>query len=231
MSCGPGSPGAGCQGPCSGPVATTGEEQDIGTAGWSAEMTLVDGEKAVERARDTSASGTGGQGMRRVALACGVRWLVDSRILPGAGPDGAIIEPEPSRAEPSRAEPSRAEPSRAEPSRAEPSRAEPSRAEPSRAEPSRAEPSRAEPSLSSCPPGRVMPRLSGSRSGRPPSSLPSAPLGAYSDPLPTDPPGAASPTGRGEPADGGGQATHPFGNETVAAAMRPGPSRRTRPAP
>ena len=149
MSCGPGSPGAGCQGPCSGPAEPTGEEQDIGTAGWSAEMTLVDGEKAVERARDTSASGTGGQGMRRVALACGVRWLVDSRILPGAGPDGAIIEPsraEPSRAEPSRAEPSRAEPSRAEPSRAEPSRAEPSRAEPSRAEPSRAEPSRAEPS-------------------------------------------------------------------------------------
>ena len=111
-------------------------------------MTLADGEKAVERARDTSANGAGGQGMRRVALACGVRGLVDSRILPGTGPDGAIIisRAEPSRAEPSRAEPSRAEPSRAEPSRAEPSRAEPSRAEPSRAEPSRAEPSRAEPS-------------------------------------------------------------------------------------
>ena len=111
-------------------------------------MTLADGEKAVERARDTSANGAGGQGMRRVALACGVRGLVDSRILPGTGPDGAIINSraEPSRAEPSRAEPSRAEPSRAEPSRAEPSRAEPSRAEPSRAEPSRAEPSRAEPS-------------------------------------------------------------------------------------
>ena len=148
MSCGPGSPGAGCPGVRSGPAEPTGEEQDIGTAGWSEEMTLVDGEKAVERARDTSANGAGGQVMRRVALASGVRGLVDSRILPGVGPGGAIINSraEPSRAEPSRAEPSRAEPSRAEPSRAEPSRAEPSRAEPSRAEPSRAEPSRAEPS-------------------------------------------------------------------------------------
>ena len=88
----------------------TGEEQNIGTAGWSEEMTLVDGEKAVERARDTSANGAGGQGMRRVALACVVRGLVDSRILAGVGLGGAIIK---SRAEPSRAEPSRAEPSRA----------------------------------------------------------------------------------------------------------------------
>ena len=71
-------------------------------------MPLVEGEKAVERSRDTSASGAGGQAMRRGALACGVRGMVDSRILPGVVLGGAIIN---SRAEPSRAEPSRAEPS------------------------------------------------------------------------------------------------------------------------
>ena len=40
-------------------------------------MPLVEGEKAVERSRDTSASGAGGQAMRRGALACGVRgWSI-----------------------------------------------------------------------------------------------------------------------------------------------------------
>ena len=43
----------GRSGPALESAEPTGEEQDIGTAGWSEEMTFVDGEKAVERARDT----------------------------------------------------------------------------------------------------------------------------------------------------------------------------------
>ena len=51
MSCGPASPGAGCPGLRSGRAEPTGQEQDIGTAGWSEEMNLVDGEKAIDSAR------------------------------------------------------------------------------------------------------------------------------------------------------------------------------------
>ena len=64
MSCGTGSPGAGCPGLRSGPAEPTGQEQDIGTADWSEEMTLVDGEKAVERVLDTAADGGGGSRAR-----------------------------------------------------------------------------------------------------------------------------------------------------------------------
>ena len=44
----------------------TGEEQHIGTAGRSEEMTLVDGEKAVERALGTAADGGGGSPVLRM---------------------------------------------------------------------------------------------------------------------------------------------------------------------
>ena len=44
----------------------TGEEQHIGTAGRSEEMTLVDGEKAVERALDAAADGGGGSPVLRM---------------------------------------------------------------------------------------------------------------------------------------------------------------------
>ena len=44
----------------------TAEEQHIGTAGRSEEMTLVDGEKAVERALDTAADGGGGSPVFRM---------------------------------------------------------------------------------------------------------------------------------------------------------------------
>ncbi len=49
-----------------GPAEPTGEEQHIGTAGRSEEMTLVDGEKAVERALDAAADGGGGSPVLRM---------------------------------------------------------------------------------------------------------------------------------------------------------------------
>ena len=70
----------------------TGEEQHIGTAGRSEEMTLVDGEKAVERALGTAADGGGGsRGVRNPASGPAETGLPISRESrePRAEPRGA----------------------------------------------------------------------------------------------------------------------------------------------